>query len=317
MKKGKDKMDYSNLLERLVKCDEPIELLWQRLMELWNQCRLQSKDVEEYYDNGEEQTSELENFVFRTYRDVYSEIVCKCMQTQIYPHFLDELTAQVPTIFILDGMSVRELPLVLELSIENGYEAEKISFSYSAIPSNTLPFTKRLIGKEVSPKNIRGKVGDIKFAYVEKETDSFPSYKSPFLLWLAKPDVFFRSRTAVTLQSMIDETLGLFSRALKMYSLDHVLLTSDHGYIMDKHNWKLPKNSAFKGMERHTLLNELDKDGSKAFEKLQKEQIVISAGRFGLLVGRHQRRKGARKIGFHGGASLTELLIPQIALKKS
>ncbi len=310
-------MDYADLLERLVRSDKPVDLLWQVLVDLWNQSRQQNENLQEYYDNGEEKTSELENFVFRTFRDVYPEIAQKCLQIPSYPHFLDGLKTEASTIFILDGMSVRELPLVLELGNKHGYIAERIGLSFSAIPSNTLPFMKRLIGKEVSPKNSRGKIGDTMFVYAEKETDSFPSYRAPFLLWLAKPDVFFKSRIAVTLQSMVDETLKLLDKALEIYDLDHLLLTSDHGYILDKNNWNLPRNPAFEGMDRHTVLNELSKESVEVFAALRKEGRAVSVGRYGLLASRHQRRVGPRKIGFHGGASLAELLVPQVALRRS
>ncbi len=116
---------------------------------------------------------------------------------------------------------------------------------------------------------------------------------------------------------MVDETLKLLDKALEIYDLDHLLLTSDHGYILDKNNWNLPRNPAFEGMDRHTVLNELSKESVEVFAALRKEGRAVSVGRHGLLASRHQRRVGPRKIGFHGGASLAELLVPQVALRRS
>lgn len=309
-------MNYSKLFEKLVSSDKPIKVLWDALFDLWSDRKSKYQSAEDYYDNGEENTSELENFIFRVYRELYSKVVHSCLHTPSYSDFLMDLMSRVKTVFIVDGMSVREVPFILDIIEKHDYKVEDISHSYSAIPSDTVSFMKRMTGKEISPKYLGNKIEDVAFAYAEKETDSFPAYRQPFLLWLSKPDVFFTSRASTSIQNMLNETLTLFEKSLKTYTPPRLLITSDHGYIMDKHNWELPKNPAFEGSKRNTLLNELTHDGVETFEEIEKEGRAISVGRYGLLVGRYQRRGGPHIIGFHGGASFTELLVPRIILTR-
>ena len=309
-------MNYSKLFENLVDSDKPITVLWDTLIDLWSDGKSHYHDAEDYYDYGEENTSELENFIFRVYRELYTKVVHSCLHTPSSSDFLKDLMSRVQTIFIVDGMSVREVPFILDIIKKYDYTVEDISHYYSAIPSDTISFMKRMTGKEISPKYLGNKIGDISFVYAEKETDSFPVCRQPFMLWLSKPDVFFTSRASISVKNMLNETLALFEKSLKTYTPPDLLITSDHGYIMDKHNWELPKNPAFEGSKRNVLLNDLTHDGVKIFEEIEKEGRAISVGRYGLLVGRYQRRGGPHIIGFHGGASFTELLVPRIIVTR-
>lgn len=297
-----------NLANELVSSEDPPEVVWRRLTAIWRAVS-EYASIQDYYKVGEELTEQLETFLNNVYFEFYNELIA---QADRYLCSKSLLFSEAKTVIIVDGMSVREFFLLAhELNRELGYRLVSLKRSFSALPPITEAFVERLFGKRVKPSQLPGKMNKARFVYVSSEQVSLPLYPGkPLMLWLPFPDVFFTTPRSIGVESMYRKTRDLLFTVLKEYEPSRVAMTSDHGYILSKNLWRVrPKVTAdllrdvFGDVIRYAGVKEVE-------EKLEDiKSLTVRDESYVYVQGRYTWSR-RRRVGYHGGISLTEVMIP-------
>ena len=85
----KNSLDVERVKE-LVKCNDPVPLLFQWLVELWNASGVEDDLLNDYYDDREKST----RLLTETLEQVYAEFLAKKLLPQVSSHQVGEVLAQ-------------------------------------------------------------------------------------------------------------------------------------------------------------------------------------------------------------------------------
>lgn len=320
-------MQNKSIIEILTDSSARLSLIKEWLKEeIWSKKNFDRMSPSKYLESGENAVHKIEELILTSAFNVYDEIADQAIQTKSLTSFFDNNNKTA--IVILDGSSIREIPVFENLAKDTGYEIIESKYSYAALPSESEYFIdQRLIpGKKLAPSQlpVRAELSrnDIKCYYYDSPTRTFPlTNEKNLLLWSHFPDGAYKDIGA-RFSSHFAEMSNLFETVWKNIILSipndyKIIITSDHGYIFFG-----------QGLEStyHTNVTSiLDNCRYKIFsesEQLPQEMDeiqIIPSQRVGILRGRIKNRiqgPSGNKAYRHGGMSLMEMLTPWLVIKK-
>ena len=234
-------------------------------------------------------------------------------------------------VIVLDGLSLREVPILLELAGSTGYNVDSFSTSRAALPSETMDFVSAQLGLNgVAPSQLPSrkelKAENIAVFYLNSETNwiSAPGNDKNILIWSSFPDNTYSdsgARFASHFEHIAARMKNIWMSTVQQIPSGYqIVITSDHGYIFFDSGTSFDLNSSdkqelnrFFGNDRYKKVEPgiLTPD-SKYIHCLDGQDIVMIKGRV--------RTAGTGKAASikykHGGLSLMEMVTPWIELKK-
>ncbi len=314
-------MNLSSLATHLLSQDDPIELVFHALNEIWTP--VESGDLDAFYAQQERETNHLEEFIRDTYFEVYDLLLERARSA----NRAAELAAWNGAIIVLDGMSLRESNWLLPRLREKGFQVAEYSFSISGLPSTTQSFFRGTFGVASAgamPKQWQGfRVHSIRAGDVPLFLEGPKA-----LVWLSFPDELMHPMRGkgVTPSFALQRTEEALLKILNLLETEEVMLTSDHGYMYAQSAtlfWHAPASDRkvllkLFGAQRGVLFNGKKEEEFEALHALPKDQTYVLFDDKGCYVrGRYYwSAPGKQSDVAHGGISLMECLVPVIRLRR-
>ena len=294
---------------------------------VWSIENFLSKENKSYLEEGEKQVRDFEELILNTADGVYDELTGLAKQKT---NFLsDELSKSKTALVVLDGVSLRELPILVNLANSTNHKIIETSFRYAGLPSDTETFIEqRLLGKRISPSQLENRKelfsNNVKMHYYDTPMRYFDlsSNGFSFLLWSSFPDgtyMNFEARTASHFETIVKQFDAIWKNIILAIPKDYrIIITSDHGYIY--------LNTGYESSGKaESALQFLDQNRSKFVESGVQipdlsELQVVSDMNLAMIRGRIKNRpKGssANKVFRHGGLSLMEMITPYLILERN
>ncbi|HEX76885.1 MAG TPA: hypothetical protein G4O03_00480 [Dehalococcoidia bacterium] len=291
-------------LRRLIGGDNTLSVVWDALTDIWSVDSV-PHDLDGFYGDKEIESCRLEETLERTYLEAYEELrdAAAVYKTSPWAGEEDRL------VIIVDAMSIREACLLKPFLEAQNYRVESLSFSLSALPSDTASFTRKHFNMG-QPTQISARQG-IFVSPPGHPVPQFPPQNLRFI-WLRYPDRGLHA-TILSPSEVFGKTSQYILEILRNSGRDAFLLTSDHGYVYaDRadHAFELAQSA-------QTAMRKLF-GGARYARGKEASPIVIektlSAGDTLLVRGRYIWRQ-RDKMYFHGGLSFVECLVPVIKAK--
>jgi hypothetical protein len=297
------------------------------LDEVWSRKRYQNNQPIDFLCQGEERVNKLEILIAsaapRTYEEFFS-------RTNPSKRLLKELVDSHTAIVIFDGLSLREVPIVLNHAEKSGFSITKTGAAYAAIPSETIDFIEReLPCGRISPsqlsvrKEIKEKGIAVIYSGNYNQSLSGEYEGLPLLVWSSFPDMTYRDSGA-KFENHFENIHLLFETAWintvqQIKGKKKIIITSDHGYIFFGTGMDFPRSAS----ELKELNSYFGNDrNASIIEKPnppQGDDILIDTSRnVALVKGRIKTRStgdAAAKLYKHGGLSLMEMFVPWVVLE--
>ena len=315
------------LFDNLVKPGTRLPWIKQWLIsKIWTINNYESLSPIEYLKHGEIEINSFEELISSSADRIYQELISSPETTK---RLLDFLTMET-AIIVFDGLSLREIPIILRLASESGFTAKEIDCSLAAIPSETLDFIQREFpcGK-VSPSQLPNrselKNNGISVIYTNNIAHrlNIPSEET-LLLWSAFPDNTYTdsgSKFENHFENIhIQFETAWINTVQQIKGKKQIIVTSDHGYIFFGTGMDANRTSAelrdlnkYFGNKRNVTLSENpNPPESDDIIVDEKNGVVIIKGR----VKTRSTGEAASRLYKHGGISLMEMLTPWIVLEK-
>ncbi len=293
---------------------------------VWSIDRFSAMPPEDYLRDGEACVFNVEELMLIAAPRVYDELYgaserAKRIEQQIAP---DEPTAFV----VLDGASIREIPLFERLASETGFQIVESSYNISALPSDTLSFiVQRITSKEVAPvqlptrKELIERGWSVWYYDAAIRNHELPNDGRHLLLWSAFPDATygnFEARAASHFTGIVTLYETVWKNVVQAIPNGYrIILTSDHGYAY--FGTGLDSNHTVSGprileQARYKFFSDSDDFPEPAIDlyTLPEKRLAVLKGR---VKNRPQGPMGNR-VYRHGGMSLMEMLTPWLVLKR-
>lgn len=294
-------------LHRLIAGENTLSVVWDALQEIWSVDGI-PQDLDGFYREREVYSCRLEEALEHAYHEAYDELLtaASAHNTSPWAGENDRL------VIIVDGMSVREACLLRPFLEGQGYRLEALSFSLSALPSETEAFARRHFNM-AQPTQIAQR-GGIFVSPPGYRVPLFPPQNLRFV-WLRYPDrglhaaILSPSEVFTKTSQYILEMLGNSGRHA-------FLLTADHGYIYaEVADHAFPVSVSLQRAMRQVF-------GGSRYAKPAQEpppavlERTLPLGDTLLVRGRYLWRQRDKRY-FHGGLSFVECLVPVIKVKTS
>ena len=295
--------------------------------EVWSLTRYKGLKITDFLIQGEEIVNSFESLISAAAGRVYDELTSPSDSRK---KLLEFLTSAEKAIVILDGLSLREIPVVIMLAEKSGYTVTSIDCSVSAAPSETTDFIDREFGcGQIGPSQIQGRrelkeKGICAFYHGDYNQRFSGDYGDhPLLLWSPFPDSTYRDSGAKFVNHF--ENIHAFFETVWMNTVQQIkgkktlVITSDHGYVffgtgMDfvRSQAELKALNEYFGNERWISLEK--KPSPPASDDLNIDPLRKVA----MIKGRVKTKstgEAASKLYKHGGLSIMEMIIPWIELE--
>ncbi len=294
----------TNFATEIIKDNDPISLIKKRVLEIWLNKVEEGNAIEDYYYKGEEEMRDLEEFILKSYWEIYDILARACLVEKdvfrLYPE---------ATIVVMDGMSIRESALLYNL-LKTKYSVRH-EVAFSAIPSDTEFFRKKIkkslndFSQINNSKNIR-LVGNKKY------------------IWSYFPDVMLdKIKTGHTVISSLEEMYKVVENVvlavLENVNAERIVITSDHGYLRTEagFTFSVLKNKAKEKLQQVFGGKRYKRIGAISVESLINEGYIMEFNGWYLAKSRYLWPvSGKFSIYIHGGLSLMECLIPVLEIKR-
>jgi len=315
-----------DFIESLVSEEDPFPLIWDSLNRIWSLPRLaKSKDFDEIWQAKEQEASTFEEMLFKVYFEIYDKLAEKGKESQLKKILQQDEYA----IVIMDGLSIREANLLLHSLKRANFKIKDYSFSFSSIPSDTETFCKDIFGFSHPSQMMGRKSLGFQFAHVVKDEDIRDISGDRIVFWSIYPDGLLHVKQKgrfepLTMNDVLHRTEGILLKILQNIGSDHIIITSDHGYLYYKYEtwWMVGKEyenllrKTF-GQERAKPITEVDTEILEKFRALSPEAAYTMESEGNLLTrGRFSWSAGRASPIRHGGVSLMEMMLPVISLRK-
>lgn len=293
--------------------------------EIWSTDRFQRLDPVEYLEKGELRVHQIEEVVLAAAPSLYDETAAASLRS---PKLVDLFAlGRKIAVVVLDGASIRELPLFEHLAASTGYGIVESQYRIAALPSDTEYFIEqKILGKRLAPSQLPGRQELIERGvtplYYDAPIRTFDlQNNNSYLLWSHFPDGTHKDLSA-RFSSHFAEMRKLFDAVWKNIVLTipkeyDVIITSDHGYIFFG-----PELESTVSTETPRLLNNDRFRFYNSDEPLPSdvpELQVLGDRRLAMLRGRIKNRPqgpSGNKVYRHGGMSLMEMLTPWLVLRR-
>ena len=297
------------------------------LEDVWSPERYQSLSHVEFLCAGEEKINRFEMLAASAADRIYGELLSGPAPSR---NLLSALSDPDTAVVVFDGLSIREVPMILTLSDKSGMPASLIATSQAAIPSETMDFIEReLPCGHIAPSQLqtRRELREKGIVSIYSKDITQPlsgEYDgSPLLVWSSFPDVTYKDSGA-RFESHFENIHTLFETAWinivqAIKGKKRIIITSDHGYIFFGTGMDFPRSSsemkglnAYFGNDRNVSLKE------KPEIPVSDDVYISELQKTALVKGRVRTKStgdAARKLYKHGGLSLMEMITPWIELE--
>lgn len=299
------------------------------LEEVWSPDRYQSLSPVEFLRAGEEKINRFEMLAASAADRIYGELLSGPDPSR---NLLGALSDPDTAVVVFDGLSIREVPMILTLADKSGLPASLLATSQAAIPSETIDFIEReLPCGHIAPSQLQTrrefKEKGIVMIYSKDITQTLSGEyaHSPLLVWSSFPDMTYKDSGA-RFESHFENIHTLFETAWMnivqaIKGKQRIIITSDHGYIFFGTGMDFPRSSsemrelnAYFGNDRNVSLEE------KPDIPVSDDIYICESQKTALIKGRVRTKStgdAARKLYKHGGLSLMEMILPWIELEVS
>jgi len=287
------------------------------LEEVWSSERYQTLSHVEFLRAGEEKINRFEMLAASTADRIYGELLSGPDPSR---NLLGALSDPDTAVVVFDGLSIREVPMILTLADKSGLPVSLIATSQAAIPSETMDFIDReLPCGHIAPSQLQTrkelKEKDIVAIYSKDITQPLSGdyERSPLLVWSSFPDVTYKDSGA-RFESHFENIHTLFETAWmnivqSIKGKKRIIITSDHGYIF----FGTALNACFGNDRKVSLEQKPDIPVSDDIYICESQKTALIKGR----VRTKSTGDAARKLYKHGGLSLMEMITPWIELEVS
>jgi len=299
------------------------------LEEVWSSDRYQSLSPVEFLCAGEEKINRFEMLAASAADRIYGELLSGPDPSR---NLLGALADPDTAVVVFDGLSIREVPMILTLADKAGLPVSLTTTSRAAIPSETIDFIEReLPCGHIAPSQLQTRrelrEKGIVAIYSKDITQPLSGEydNSPLLVWSSFPDVTYKDSGA-RFESHFENIHTLFETAWinivqAIKGKQRIIITSDHGYIFFGTGMDFPRSSS----EMRELNACFGNDRNVSLEEKPdtpvSDDIYISQSQKTAMVKGRVRTKStgdtARKLYKHGGLSLMEMITPWIELEVS
>lgn len=299
------------------------------LHEVWSPEHYQDLSPVEFLRRGEEKVNRFELLVASAADRIYGELLSP---PDLSKNLLSVLSQPDTAVVVFDGLSIREIPMVLALAERSGLSVSLVGTSQAAIPSETVNFIDReLPCGPIAPsqlqtrKELKGK-GIVTFYSGDITQPLSGEYEGfPLLVWSSFPDVTYKDSGA-KFESHFENIHVLFETAWmnivqSIKGKNRIIITSDHGYIFFGTGMDFPRSTAelkelnaYFGNDRNVSLQQ------KPETPVSDDLFIVQSQNLAMVKGRVRTRstgEAASKLYRHGGLSLMEMITPWIELEGS
>lgn len=306
---------------------------------VWTPERFAALSREEYLRTGEAAVARAEELISAGAPRLWDELAAESTKAPTPRAYLS-LDVETPStrpsaraMVIFDGISLRELPLLLSLAAQTGFHVEDTRTIATSFPTETLDFvSQRVLGPDaahgIGPSQLPGNGAlasrGVQAFYLDSLTPriTIPTGKS-LLLWSTYPDRLFKDDEA-RFDTQLFPQFSEHVATLWKYTVQAVppgipiVITSDHGYIFFGGTAESARDSSAPStlnQQRHRVF-ESGESVSAPHPDLQ----LFPAQHLAMLRGRLKTRpKGtaSRRLYQHGGFSLMEVLVPWLVLNRN
>lgn len=313
----------TTLINKLTQAGVRLPVIKAWLMEsVWSQDRYESMSALDYLHKGEAEVNDFEKLIVATADRIYSEFLDSDGKD-----ILRELSDAATAVVVFDGMSIREMPILVALAKKSGMRIAERDYALSAIPSETIDFVEqRLNCPRIGPSQLPGRKElteqGIMAAFLSSNTqvlDVNSEDKAP-LVWSAFPDNTYADSGARFDKHFENictqlETAWIHS-VQQVKGKKRIIVTSDHGYVFfgagmafERKRSETQELNRFFGNDRCKQLT-----GPLGFDS---DDVFVANG-FAMVKGRVQTRstgQAATRLYKHGGMSLMECFTPWLVLE--
>jgi hypothetical protein len=287
-------------LTDLVEAEDPVNSVWQAV---WNIWAPPGDDIGSHYSR-EPQMVEYERLLLDVYSEFYTDILTdKCV---------NEASMNVPedgTLVMMDSMSVREASLFVQF-LQSGDSDLSVGYSYSTVPSETMPFRERVGYSDLKK--------EYKTASVKSQEPSLDGDER--IVWCRFPDALLENiQEGKTKLSSIEEMYEKSETALRniiaQLDTDTLVITSDHGYARLDSGHTFQISDRQKNRLQDTFSGRFESVGEVNADDLVEEGLVVEADGYYMPLGRYTWPAGGKYSNFqHGGLSVSECITPRITV---
>ncbi|MGC8989028.1 MAG: hypothetical protein ACP5MD_02800 [Verrucomicrobiia bacterium] len=296
---------------------------------VWSPERYAALSPVDFMQQGEREVNSLEEIIAAAAPRCYDEFLGSVPQNRDVRRFLDD--ARPCAVVVFDGLSLREIPLLLRLAAKSMLDVvDQPGTSLAAVPSDTTEFIEQRLGMgAIGPCQLpsRRALSDagIKAYYYDNHTRRHTLDIScpALLLWSAFPDNTYSDSGARFTQHF--EQMHILLETAWMNTVQQIphgrtiLVTSDHGYVyfgpgmnFTRSNSEVRPLTEFFGAERFRRYSAQETPPTQPdLLKLPNRGVAVIRGR----VQTHPPGAAGSKLYKHGGLSLMETLTPWIVLK--
>jgi len=297
----------------------------------WSRARYAQLPPEDYLRSGEAAVCRLEELISTGAQQIWDELQADSQNAPTIRSWLG-LDAPLPSpthraAIVLDGLSLRELPLLLQMAQSSGLAVKAARVVATSLPTETMDFVEqRVIGSRLGPSQLPGRAElatqNTKAFYLDQ-----PNTRAPFpeasnlLIWSTYPDRLFfndEARTEALFSTFHRDFIPTIWQCTAQAIPRGVptVITSDHGYIFFGASHEATRSSS--------AMEILGQSRSKQFapEEIMpawhSDLQLLPGTRTAMLRGRLRARASgtsSRKLYQHGGFSLMEVLVPWIELE--
>jgi len=296
--------------------------------DVWSLDRYADLGPSEYLQQGEKEVNSFEELLAAAAWRIYNELLTPPSSERDVSAFLDAHEACAAVVF--DGLSLREVPVVLRLAEESRLKVRTVGFSLAAVPGDTMEYVNQRLGVgRVAPSQLPSRRDlaerGVKAYYYghQNQQHRLEDNAEALLLWSAFPDNTYADSGArfpqhfEQIHSLL-ETAWL-NTVQQIPKGREILITSDHGYVFfgaglsfARGNEELKPLRAYLRGERFQRLG----DGAPPPEHpdlavLDDRGVAVIRGR----VQTHPPGPAGSRLYKHGGLSLMEMLVPWILLE--
>jgi hypothetical protein len=295
---------------------------------VWTPARYDSLGPSGFLQQGERLVNELEEVLAAAAPRLYDELAAEPSPDRDIRDFL--VRRRPCAVVLLDGLSLREIPMILRLAEEEGRRVAEVGMATAAAPSETFDFIEqRLKVGRIGPSQLPGRqslreIGVEAFYYDHEGQRHQLSADSPSLcLWSAFPDQTYQdsgARFANHFAELHRRLEAVWRNTVQAVPAERtILVTSDHGYVFfgagcsaHRDNATIRPLTEWLGGERWRRLD----PGEEPL--MHPDLTVIPHHRVAMIRGRvqtHPPGPASSRLYKHGGLSLMEMLTPWIVLE--
>ena len=300
---------------------------------VWSTKRYAASSSEDYLRKGEAAVCELEELIAAGAPRVWDELAAA---SEAAPSIADWLGLSAPlplaaprAAVVFDGLSLRELPMLLEHAAASGFHVKSSRVIATCLPTETSHFVEqRVLGKSLSPSALPGrrefaeKNAQAFYFGQPNSRDNLPGGRS-LLVWSHYPDGLFFDDNARS-----EKLFGTFASYIETIWKNAVqaipagvpiVVTSDHGYVFF--------GAGGEATALHHDAGSLVEQGrwrefppEAQFPAWHPDLQLVPSRRLALIRGRTRTRKSgpsSNRLYQHGGFSLMEVLVPWIELERN